>query len=174
MSYKEGVFTLAEKVEVPSGLLNAIVAGYQVALNRVLGAGAAAMTQLLIKDIGEFLEGLLEDIGFEVHEMKDLKEDIPKALKMLGISDKVEVEVPSNGANSGDKYIIRIHDSIFKPVAMLLAKKGIKYTLSPESFIVAAIVRKAVRKVRPDAQVRIKLHPQKSPEEPLTIEVIIR
>jgi phosphoenolpyruvate synthase/pyruvate phosphate dikinase len=171
---KEGEFTLKEKIEIPSGLINAIIAGYQIALNRTLGSGAAAMTQLLIKDIGDFLEELLEEIGFEVHEIKDLKEDIPKSLKMLGISDKVEVEVPSDGAESGDKYVIKIYDSIFKPVAVMLAKKGISFTLSPESFITAAIVRKAVRKVRPNAQVRVKVHPQKSPDEPLVIEVIVR
>ena len=172
--YKEGRFTLEEKISIPSGLLNAIIAGYQIALNRTLGTGSAAMTQLLIKDIGDFLEEMLEEIGFEVHAIKDLKVDIPKAFKMLGISENVEVEVPQDGADSGDKYIIKIHDSIFKPVAMLLAKKGITFTLSPESFIAAAIVRKAIRKVRPDAQVRVKVHPQKKPEDPLVIEVIVR
>ncbi len=171
---KEGEFTLAEKIEIPSGLLNAIVAGYQIALQRTLGAGAAAMTQLLIKDIGDFLESMLEEIGFEVHEISDLSKDIPEALKKLGISDKVEVEVPQDGSESGAKYVIKVHDSIFKPTAILLAKKGIKFTLSPEAFIIAAIVRKAVRKVRPDAQVKIKVLPQKSPEDPLVVEVTVR
>ena len=174
MGVKEGEFTLKEKIEIPSGLLNAIIAGYQIALNRTLGAGAAAMTQLLIKDIGDFLEEMLEEIGFEVHEIKDLKEDIPRAFKMLGISDNVEVETPSNGTNAGDKYVVKIYDSIFKPVARLMAKKGIKFTLSPESFLAAAIVRKAIRKTRPDAQVKIKVNPQKSPDDPLVIEVIVR
>ena len=172
--YKEGEFTLAEKVEIPSGLLNAIVAGYQIALSKTLGAGAAAMTQLLIKHIGDFLEEMLEDIGFEVHNIEDLSKDLPEAFKMLGISDNVEVESPSNGTSAGDKYIIKINDSIFKPVARLLHKKGIPFTLSPESFIAAAIVRKAIRKKKPDAQVRVKVHPQKSPDDPLVIEVIVR
>ncbi len=165
---------MKEKVEIPSGLINAIIAGYQIALNKTLGAGAAAMTQLLIKEVGDFLEELLEEIGFEVHEIKDLKEDIPRSLEMLGISKNVEVELPENGSKSGDRYIIKVHDSIFKPTALLLAKKGIKFTLSPESFIIAAIVRKAIRKIRPDAQVRIKIHPQEKPEDPLVIEVIVR
>ena len=171
---KRGEFSLTEKIVIPSGLINAIIAGYQIALNKTLGSGSAAMTQLLIKDIGDFLEEMLEDVGFEVHEIKDLKEDIPKAFRMLGISDNVEVELPSDGEKAGDKYVIKIHDSIFKPVAVLLAKKGIKFTLSPESFIAAAIVRKAIRKVKPDAQVRIKVHPQEKPEDPLVIEVIVR
>ena len=171
---KRGEFTLSEKIEIPSGLINAIIAGYQIALNKTLGSGSAAMTQLLIKEVGDFLEEMLEDVGFEVHQIKDLKEDIPQAFKMLGISDNVEVELPSDGEKKGDKYIIKIHDSIFKPVALLLAKKGIKFTLSPESFIAAAIVRKAIRKVKPDAQVRIKVHPQEKPEDPLVIEVIVR
>ncbi len=165
---------MKEKVEIPSGLINAIIAGYQIALNKTLGAGTAAMTQLLIKEVGDFLEELLEEIGFEVHEIKDLKEDIPRSLEMLGISKNVEVELPENGSKSGDRYIIKVHDSIFKPTALLLAKKGIKFTLSPESFIIAAIVRKAIRKIRPDAQVRIKIHPQEKPEDPLVIEVIVR
>ncbi len=174
MAAKRGEFTLSEKIEVPSGLLNAIIAGYQLAISKTLGTGAAAMTQLLIKNIGDFLADMLEDIGVKVGDIKDLKKDIPEAFKKLGISDKVEVEVPSNGTKEGDKYVIKISDSIFKPVAKLLHEKGIAYTLSPESFIAAALVRRAIRKSKPDAQVRIKVHPQKSPDEPLVIEVIVR
>ncbi|MCE4613087.1 MAG: hypothetical protein F7C07_04580 [Desulfurococcales archaeon] len=166
--------SLSEKITIPSGLINAIIAGYQVALNRTLGKGAAAMTQLLIKDIGEVLEHLLEESGFELHEVKDLKKDIKKAFSMLNISNKVKVEVPKDGTEAGDKYVIKIHDSIFKPVARLLYKKGIPYTLSPESFIAAALVRMAIRKVKPDAQVKVKVHPQESPDDPLVIEVIVR
>ena len=173
-SAKEGEFTLSEKIEIPSGLLNAVIAGYQIALNRTLGTGAAAMTQLLIRDIGDFLEDMLEDIGFELHGIKDLKEDIPRAFKMLNISDHVEVEVPNDGAKVGDKYIIKVYDSVFKPVARLLAVRGIKFTLSPESFLAAAIIRKAVRKTKPNSQVKIKIYPQKDPEDPLLIEVIVR
>lgn len=172
--YREGEFTMSEKIEIPSGLLNTIVAGYQIALNKTLGAGAAAMTQLLIKEIGDYLEDLLEDIGFELHDIQDLENDIPKAFKMLGISENVEVKLPDNGASSGDKYIIKVYDSIFKPVALMLHKKGIKFTLSPESFLIAALVRKAVRKARPDAQVRIKVLPQKTPEDPLVVEITVR
>ncbi len=173
-NYRRGEFTLSEKIEIPSGLLNAVIAGYQIAINKTLGSGAAAMTQLLIRDIGDFLEDLLEDIGFELHEIKDLKEDIPRAFKMLNISDNVEVEIPGNGTNVGDKYIIKIYDSVFKPAARLLAAKGIKFTLSPESFLAAAIVRKAIRKVKPGSQVRIKIYPQEDPADPLLIEVIVR
>ncbi len=171
---KEGEFTLTEKIEISSGLINAIIAGYQIALNKTLGSGAAAMTQLLIKNIGDFLEEMLEGEGFEIHAIEDLKKDLPEAFKRLGISDKVKVELPGNGSTSGDKYLVKIYDSIFKPAARLLAKKGIKFTLSPESFLAAAIIRKAVRKVRPGAQVKIKMYPQENPEEPLVLEVIIR
>ncbi len=166
--------TLSEEITIPSGLINAVIAGYQIALNKTLGKGAAAMTQLLIRDIGEVLEQLLEESGFELHEIKDLQNDIKRAFSMLGISNNVEVEVPSNGTSQGDKYIIKIHDSVFKPVARLLYKKGINYTLSPESFIAAAIVRMAIRKIKPDAQVRVKVLPQKTPDEPLVVEVIVR
>ncbi len=166
--------TLSEKITIPSGLINAVIAGYQIALNKTLGKGAAAMTQLLIRDIGEVLEQLLEDSGFELHEITDLQSDIKKAFSMLGISDDVEVEVPNNGTSQGDKYIIKIYDSVFKPVARTLYKKGINYTLSPESFIAAAIVRMAIRKIKPDAQIRVKVLPQKTPDEPLVVEVIIR
>ncbi len=166
--------TLSEEITIPSGLINAVIAGYQIALNKTLGKGAAAMTQLLIRDIGEVLEQLLEESGFELHEIKDLQNDIKRAFSMLGISNNVEVEVPSNGTSQGDKYVIKIHDSVFKPVARLLYKKGINYTLSPESFIAAAIVRMAIRKIKPDAQVRVKVLPQKTPDEPLVVEVIVR
>ncbi len=166
--------TLAEKITVPSGLINAIIAGYQVALTKTLGKGSMAMTQLLIRDIGEVLEHLLEDAGFRLHEISDLREDLKKAFSMLGISDNVVVETPNNGANQGDKYVIKIYDSVFKPVARLLEKKGIPYTLSPESFIAAAIVRMAIRKIKPDAQVRITVRPQKTPDDPLVVEVTVR
>ncbi len=172
---KKGEFTLKDKLQIPSGLLNAIIAGYQIALNKTLGSGAAAMTQLLIKDIGDFLEEMLENVGFEIHEIRELKYDVPRAFKMLGISDNVEVEIPSgSGTVEKDKYVIKIYDSIFKPAARFLATKGIKFTLSPESFLAAAIIRKAIRKTKPNAQIKIKIHPHEKPQDPLVIEVIVR
>ena len=160
---------MGEDVRIPSGLINAIVAGYQIALNRLLGAGgSAAMTQMLIRDIGDMLEEMLEEVGFDLGGEADLKDTIPKAFEMLGISRDVEVE------EAEGKYVIRIKDSVFKPTARLLESKGIKFTLSPESFLAAAIARKAIRKTRPDAQVKIRVHPQRSADDPLVVEVILR
>ncbi|MCE4616557.1 MAG: hypothetical protein F7C09_05810 [Aeropyrum sp.] len=166
--------TLKENITVPSGLINAVIAGYQIALTKTLGRGSAAMTQLLIRDIGQVLEEMLEELGFVPREIKDLGEDMSKAFKMLGISDNVEVIIPGDGVEKDAKYVIKIYDSVFKPAARLLYKKGITFTLSPESFLAAALVRAAIRKVKPDAQVKIKVNPQKSPDEPLEIEVIVR
>ncbi len=165
---------MKENITVPSGLINAVIAGYQIALTKTLGRGSAAMTQLLIRDIGQVLEEMLEELGFVPREIKDLGEDMSKAFKMLGISDNVEVIIHGDGVEKDAKYVIKIYDSVFKPAARLLYKKGITFTLSPESFLAAALVRAAIRRVTPDAQVKIKVNPQKSPDEPLEVEVIVR
>ena len=165
---------MKENITVPSGLINAVIAGYQIALTKTLGRGSAAMTQLLIRDIGQVLEEMLEELGFVPREIKDLGEDMSKAFKMLGISDNVEVIIHGDGVEKDAKYVIKIYDSVFKPAARLLYKKSITFTLSPESFLAAALVRAAIRRVTPDAQVKIKVNPQKSPDEPLEVEVIVR
>ncbi len=170
----EGRFDLSDKREIPTGTINAIVAMYQLALSKALGSGSAALTQLILRDVTKIADEMLKDLGIELGEVGDLKNDIPKVFKLMGISDKVEVEVPKEALASGSTYVIKVYDSVFKPVALLLHKKGIKFTLSPEAFIAAYIVRKALRKQSDKANVRIQVEPMKSPDEPLVIKVIVR
>ena len=170
----EGRFDLSDKKEIPTGTINAIIAMYQLALSKALGSGSAALTQLILRDATSIADEMLKDLGVELGEIEDLEKDIPKVFKLVGISEKVEVEVPEDKSSSGSVYVIKVYDSIFKPVALLLQKKGIKFTLSPESFIAAYVVRKALRKKNAKANVRIQVEPMKSPEEPLVIKIIVR
>lgn len=169
-----GRFDLTDKKEIPTGMINAIIAMYQVALSKALGTGSAALTQLILRDVTTIADDMLKDMGVELGEVEDLKDDVPKVFKLMGISDKVEVEVPEETTASGSTYVIKVYDSIFKPVALLLQKRGIKFTLSPESFIAAYVIRKALRKKDAKAHVRIQVEPMKTPEEPLIIKVIVR
>ncbi len=171
---KEGKFSLTDKIEFPTGTLNTIIAMYQIALSKALGSGSAALTQLILREATKLADEMLGEISFESGSLEELDKTIPELLKILGISDKVEVEKPSNGDQAGKTYVVKIYDSVFKPVALLLAKKGIKFTLSPESFIVAYIVQKVVRKTNPKAKVRIDVEPMKSADEPLVVKVTIR
>ncbi len=170
----EGRFDLADMKNIPTGAINAIVAMYQLALSKVLGSGSAALTQLILRDATEIADDMLKNLGVEIGDVGDIKSDIPKVFKLMGISERVEVDIPKEAASSGSVYVVKIYDSVFKPVALLLAKKGIAYTLSPESFIAAYVVRKAVRKQNAKANVRISVEPMKSPDEPLIIRITIR
>ncbi len=170
----EGRFDLEEKKEISTGILNMIIAMYQLALSKTLGSGSAALTQLILRDATELADEMLKEANIELGDVEDLASDIPKFFKLIGISDKVEVEVPKDKTAAGSVYLIKVYDSLFKPVALLLNKRGIKFTLSPEAFIAAYIVRKALRKINPKANVRISVEPLKSPDEPLVIKVIIR
>ncbi len=170
----EGRFDLSDKKEIPTGTINVIIAMYQLALSKALGSGSAALTQLILRDATSIADEMLKDLGVELGDVEDLKKDIPKVFKLVGVSEKVEVEVPEDKLSSGSVYVIKVYDSIFKPVALLLQKKGIKFTLSPESFIAAYVVKKALRKENTKANVRIQVEPMKSPEEPLIIKIIVR
>ncbi len=170
---KEGRFDLSERREIPTGLINMIVAMYQLALSKALGSGSAALTQLILRDVTELMDPMLKSLNIQLGDVSDIKTDLPKIFRLIGISEHVEVDVPET-TEKGQEYIIKIYDSIFKPVALLLGEHGIRYTLSPESFIAAYVIRKALRKQNTKANVRILMEPMKSPDEPLIIKIIIR
>ncbi len=172
---KAGVFDLSDKAHIPTGTLNAIVAMYQTALSKALGSGSAALTQLILRDVTQIADDMFKQFGIELGiDVEDIAKDIKDAFKIMGISNKVEVEVPEKAESKGSEYVIKVYDSIFKPVALMLEKKGIKFTLSPEAFIAAYVIRKALRQKNEKANVRISVEPMKSPEEPLVIRVVIR
>ncbi len=173
---KRGEFTLEEEVKIKSGVLNTIIAMYQVAVSKVLGSGSAAMTQIILREATRLADEMFSKLGYELPEVEALEEEITDVFKMFGFSHKVEVETPEAGkhAEVGSEYVIKVYDSIFKPVAYMLMQKGIKYTLSPESFLAAYIIQKALEKKGVKARVRINVEPLKSLEEPLVIRVTIR
>ncbi len=141
-------------------LMNAVVTGYTIALSKALGSGATAMSQLLIKEIGDVLSEMVDQIlgskqlEYNVENRVDL---IKSALLEMGICK--EVEVVSEGKENEETHIIKISDSIFHPAHMVLVKQGFKeFPLSPEGFLCAAVIRKVLRLKEggdPKAQVRI-------------------
>jgi len=167
---------LEEEIKVRSGVLNAIIAMYQVAISRALGSGSAAMTQLILREITRIADEMFESAGFKLPEIEDIPEEIVNVFKMFGFSHRVEVEMPEKGTEHhvGSEYVVKVYDSVFKPVAYMLMKKGIKYTLSPESFLAAYAIIKALEKKGIKAKVRINVEPLKSLDEPLIIRITIR
>ena len=155
----------------------AILAGYQMALYRALGsAGAGAMTQMLLGEIGDLILEVLGElegsIDYNVAEPHELIADI---LKRLGIAKEVKVERLEDVEKHGRKlrrYKVEIRDSIFMPVHRVLVKRGLReYPLSPEAMITAAIVRKMLLEKNPRARVNVTTVLPQSEGEPLTIIV---
>ncbi len=155
----------------------AILAGYQMALYRALGsAGAGAMTQMLLGEIGdlvlEILGKLEGKIDYSVSEPHELIADV---LKRLGVAKEVKVERLEDVEKHGRKlrrYKVEIKDSVFMPVHKVLVKRGLReYPLSPEAMIVAAIVRKVLLEKNPKARVNVTTVLPQSEGEPLTIIV---
>ncbi len=151
-------------------LVNVIIAAYQYALHRALGSGSGAMTQLLISTLGDELIELLRDIGMDVMS-KNLEDAIRHALEEFGIAKNVEVVKPET-SKTGEEYVIRIYDSVFKDIPRFLSKIGAHYTLSPEALLTAAIVRGFLRKRDPDARVTVSVDSYE-PDKPLVIRVKI-
>ncbi len=128
-------------------LMNAIVTGYSVALAKALGTGAAAMSQLLIREVGDILSEMVDQIlgnkqlEFNVENRTEL---IKSALLEMGIAKAVEVE--SEGAENEERHRIMISDSVFHPTHMILINRGYtEFPLSPEGFLCAAIIRRVLR-----------------------------
>ncbi len=107
----------------------AILAGYQMALYRALGsAGAGAMTQMLLGEIGDLILEVLGElegkISYNVSEPHELIADV---LKKLGIAKEVRVERLEDVEKHGRKlrrYRVEIKDSMFMPVHKVLVKRG--------------------------------------------------
>ncbi len=155
----------------------AILAGYQMALYRALGrAGAGAMTQMLLGEIGDLVLEVLSElegsINYKVAEPHELIADV---LKRLGVAKEVRVERLEDVEKHGRKlrrYKVEVKDSIFMPVHRVLVKRGLReYPLSPEAMIVAAIVRKMLLEKNPKARVNVTTVLPQSENEPLTIIV---
>ncbi|XRO75530.1 hypothetical protein ACO3TA_01235 [Methanocaldococcus sp. 28A] len=141
-------------------LMNAVVTGYVIAVSKVLGRGATAMSQMLIREIGDVVAEMVDQIiGDEQlkYNAENRTELIKSALLEMGISK--DVEVISEGKENEKIYKIKITNSIFHPTHMVLVHQGYKeFPLSPEGLICAAIVRKVLRSKEggnSEAQVRV-------------------
>ncbi|WP_457550247.1 hypothetical protein [Archaeoglobus sp.] len=130
-----------------TSLMNTLVAGYSIALEKVLGNYAGAMTQLLLTEVGDVLSAMVDEIlGCEQlsYESENRTVLIEKALKELGIAK--DVKVISETSDEHEKHKILIKDSIFYPVHRILVDRGLReFPLSPEGLLCAAIARRVLR-----------------------------
>ena len=156
---------LVPKKPVSGVLVNAMIIGLQLALDKTLGLGSAAMTQLLVRNAEEFAS-VLEALGIIGEVSGEPERVIPRLFRDLGISGRVEVE-RLNG-----KYRVRVWDSVFAPAAVYLGFRGVPYTINPEAFISAGVIslyhrRATGRKPR----LRVRVNPPRSKEDPLVVEI---
>ena len=130
-----------------TSLMNTLVAGYSIALEKVLGNYAGAMTQLLLTEVGDVLSAMVDEIlgSKQVsYESENRTVLIETALKELGIAKDVKVISDTSGKYETHKILIK--DSIFYPVHRILVSRGHReFPLSPEGLLCAAIVRRVLR-----------------------------
>jgi hypothetical protein len=120
-------------------LVNGIVAAYQIAVTKALGAGANALSQILLQELGDLLSSYVEQIVEDVDFTKP-EEAIRKVFEELKLAEKVEVERGDN------EWLIKIKGSVFIPTYKILRERNVEFfTLSPEALIVASIIRKYLR-----------------------------
>ncbi|WP_456416305.1 hypothetical protein [Methanocaldococcus sp.] len=167
-----GVWRSMDRV-VP--LMNALVTGYIIAVSKVLGRGATAMSQMLIREIGdviaEMVDQILGDRQIE-YNIENITELIKSALLEMEICKDVEVISEEN--KNEKTYIVKIKDSIFLPTHRVLVNQGYKeFPLSPEGLICAAIVRKALRSKEENADVQVRVN-TKLPTDEKTLIVEIK
>ena len=142
-------------------LMNALVSGYSIALHKTLGAGAGAMTQILLTEVGEVMSAMVdiilgdEQLSFETENTDEI---LKSALLKLGIAEDVEIESDRN--NGLEKHKIYIKNSIFDSCHKILIDKGIKeFPLSPEGLLCASIIRRILReKTGGDAKARVNVN----------------
>ncbi len=120
-------------------LINGIVAAYQIAITKALGAGANALSQMLLQELGDLLSDYVKDIIPGVN-FENPEDAIKKVFKELKLADEVDVK------REGDTWLIEIRGSIFIPTYKILRQRGVEFfTLSPEALIVASIIRRYLR-----------------------------
>ncbi len=150
---------------IPSPLINAIISAYQIAINKALGAGANAMSQMLLTELGDFLSNYVEELVGNI-DFSDPREATKKVFKELGIAKDVEIEEVDG------KWEVEVRGSVFIPTYKILAERGVKFfTLSPEALIIASIIRKSLR-LKGDEKARVRVKAETPKDEVLRFEVI--
>ena len=142
--------------------INLVVAGYQIALSRVLGNGFTGLNQLLIRELGEYVRALAGDAGCGGSG----PERIRRALAGSGIARDVSVEpIVESGSIVG--YRVTVRGSLFSPLYRILLQRGMKqFPLSPEAMLVAAVTAAST-----GDSVRVNVDTTILDEDTLVIEV---
>ena len=154
--------------------VNTIILGYQVVIGKTLGKSFGGMTQMLLREVGDMLSDLVDEIvgGLDYSE-EHLAEAIKRSLKETGIAKEVEVEELPAEVKHGRRmrrFRVSIRDSMFKPIYAILVKYGYtEFPLSPEGMLVAAVVLKILRKSNKDAKINMRAVLPRSEEEHLEI-----
>ncbi|ALU11344.1 hypothetical protein EYM_00145 [Ignicoccus islandicus DSM 13165] len=149
---------------IPSPLVNAIVSAYQIAITKALGAGANAMAQMLLTELGDFLSDYVESVIGEM-DYEDVKGAVRKIFQELGLAKEVKIE------EKDGKWVIEVRGSVFIPTYKILAQRGIQFfTLSPEALLIASIIRKSLR-IKGDQKARVRVNAETPQDEVLRFEV---
>ena len=163
----EGVSLLSEvRGEcIPSPLVNAIVSAYQIAITKVLGAGANAMAQMLLSELGDFLSDYVESVIGKI-DYSDVEEAVKKIFEELGLAKEVEIK------EKDGKWEVVVKGSVFIPTYKILFERGVKFfTLSPEALLIASIIRKSLRS-KGDEKARVRVKAETPSDDTLRFEVI--
>ncbi len=155
--------------------INAIVLGYSLVIGKTLGKSFTGMSQLLLNEVGDTLAEMVDEIvGRASYSSENLAELIKRGLEESSIARNVVVEEQPPVEKHGvylRRFRITIKDSLFKPIYGVLLKRGYQeFPLSPEAMLVAAIVRRILRKKKKDA--RLKVH-AKLMEDGETLEIAV-
>ncbi len=149
---KEEVKSLmsAEDVCLSPALVNALVSAYQIAITRALGAGANALSQMLLFELGDLLSDYVEQL-IKVDFSKP-EEAIEKVFKELKLAKEVKVK------REDSTWDIEVRGSVFIPTYQILRQRNIEFfTLSPEALIIASIIRRYLRmKGKGNERVKVK------------------
>jgi len=163
---KEEVKSLmeAENACLSPALVNALVSAYQIAITRALGAGANALSQMLLYELGDLLSEYVENlikVDFEKPE-----EAIEKIFKELKLAKDVKV-VREDGA-----WNIEVRGSIFIPTYQILRQRGVEFfTLSPEALLIASIIRRYLR-LKGKGNERVKVKAEVPEDDVLRFKVV--
>ena len=164
---EEALKNIIPQKPVSGVLVNAMLIGLQLAIQRTLGQGATAMTQLLVRNAEEFIR-VLKAMGLLQNLSGNPLEDIPRVFRELEISERVEVEEHSEPPG----YTVRVWDSVFMPASVYLGMNNVPFTINPEALLAAGIIAQAVKeKYGGKARMRVNVTLPKRPGEPLVINV---
>ena len=157
----EALQAYTEAKNIRADLVNAILLGPDLALQKTLGSSLKGVTQLLSRNSVEFYRvltklGILQFTG-------DLKRDIENVLVGLGLAERVLVQQSENTVE------VEVYGSAFAPYAIYMGARGGEPLLLPEAFLVAGLLLTLI----PSAKVKMRVRVPTRFDEPLSVSITI-